>query len=164
MMAFMHRLDRLLAGFERAAVVVLLSSLLLLGLLQIILRNVFASGLFWADEVLRHVVLWLGFLGASLATHERRHLCMDVLARWIPVGGQPWLALLMNLFAASGCVVLAVASWSFVRFERESGAVLSVGLAVWMVQSIVPFGSSFMALRFALHLIETLVHLRKAAS
>ena len=163
-MAFMHRLDRLLAGLERAVVVVLLLSLLLLGLLQIILRNVFASGLFWADEVLRHLVLWLGFLGASLAAHEQRHLRMDVLARCMPAGGQPWLALLINLFAASGCAILAQAAWTFVRFERESGAVLSVGLAVWIAQSIVPLGFLLMALRFALRLLEALAQLRKAQS
>lgn len=163
-MAFMHRLDRLLAGLERAAVVVLLCSLLLLGLLQIILRNVLAGGLFWADEVVRHLVLWLGFLGASLATHEQCHLRMDVLARWMPESGQPWLALLINVFAVSGCAVLAQAAWIFVRFERESGALLSVGLAVWIAQSIVPLGFSLMALRFALRLLEALAHLRKAHS
>lgn len=161
-MAFMHRLDRLLAGLERAAIVVLLCSLLLLGLLQIILRNVFAGGLFWADEVLRHLVLWLGFLGASLATHEQRHLRIDVLARWLPEGAQPCLALLLNLVAASGCAILAQAAWTFVRFERESGAVLSVGLAVWMVQSIVPLGFALMALRFALRMLAALAQLRKA--
>ena len=163
-MAFMHRLDRFLAGLERAAVVVLLLTLLLLGLLQIVLRNILSGGLFWADEVLRHLVLWLGFLGASLATHEQRHLRMDMLARWIPERGQPWLALLINLFAASSCIVLAQASWTFVRFERESGAVLSVGLAVWIAQSIVPIGFSLMALRFALRWLEALAQLRKAHS
>lgn len=163
-MAFMHRLDRLLAGLERAVIVVLLCGLLLLGLLQIILRNMFAGGLFWADEVLRHLVLWLGFLGASLATHEQRHLRMDVLTRWMPEAGQPWLTLLLNLVAASGCAILAQAAWTFVRFERESGAVLSVGLAVWIVQSIVPFGFTLMALRFALHMLEALAQLRKVHS
>ena len=163
-MAFMHRLDRLLAGLERAAIVVLLLSLLFLGLLQIILRNVLAGGLFWADEVLRHLVLWLGFLGASLATHEQRHLRMDVLARWMPEGAQPWLTLLLNLVAASGCAILAQAAWTFVRFEREAGAVLSVGLAVWMVQSIVPLGFALMALRFALRMLEVLAQLREAHS
>jgi TRAP-type C4-dicarboxylate transport system permease small subunit len=163
-MAFMHRLDRLLAGLERAALVAFLLSLLLLGLLQIILRNVLASGLFWADEVLRHLVLWLGFLGASLATHERRHLRMDVLAHWMPEGGQHWLALLSNLLAASGCAALAQAGWAFVQFERDSGAVLSVGLAVWIAQSIVPLGFALMALRFILRLLETIVHLRKTHS
>jgi TRAP-type C4-dicarboxylate transport system permease small subunit len=163
-MAFMHRLDRLLAGLERVAIVVLLCSLLLLGLLQIILRNVFTGGLFWADEVLRHLVLWLGFLGASLATHEQRHLRMDMLARWMPEGAQSWLDLLLNLVAASGCAILAQAAWTFVRFERESGAVLSVGLAVWMVQSIVPLGFALMMLRFALRMLEALAQLRKAHS
>ena len=163
-MAFMHRLDRLLAGLERAAIVVLLCSLLGLGLLHIILRNVFAGGLFWADEVLRHLVLWLGFLGASLATHEQHHLRMDVLGRWLPEGAQSWLALLLNLVAASGCAILAQAAWSFVQFERESSAVLSVGLAVWMVQSIVPLGFTLMALRFALRMLEALAQLRKAHS
>lgn len=161
-MVFMHRLDRLLAGLERAAIVVLLCSLLLLGLLQIILRNVFAGGLFWADEVLRHLVLWLGFVGASLATHEQRHLRIDVLARWLPEGAQPCLGLLLNLVAASGCAILAQAAWTFVRFERESGAVLSVGLAVWMAQSIVPLGFALMALRFALRMLAALAQLRKA--
>lgn len=161
-MVFMHRLDRLLAGLERAAIVVLLCSLLLLGLLQIILRNVFAGGLFWADEVLRHLVLWLGFLGASLATHEQRHLRIDVLARWLPEGAQPCLGLLLNLVAASGCAILAQAAWTFVRFERESGAVLSVGLAVWMAQGIVPLGFALMALRFALRMLAALAQLRKA--
>jgi C4-dicarboxylate transporter, DctQ subunit len=163
-MAFMHRLDRLLAGFERAVIVVLLCSSLLLGLLQIILRNMFAGGLFWADEVLRHLVLWLGFLGASLATHEQCHLRMDVFVRWMPEGAQPWLALLLNLVAASGCAILAQAAWTFVRFERESSAVLSVGLAVWMVQSIVPLGFTLMMLRFALQMLEALAQLRKAHS
>jgi hypothetical protein len=43
---------------------------------------------------------------------------------------------------------LAQAGWAFVQLERDSGAVLSVGLAVWIAQSIVPLGFSLMALRF----------------
>jgi TRAP-type C4-dicarboxylate transport system permease small subunit len=82
----------------------------------------------------------------------------------MPEGGQPWLALLSNLLAASGCAVLAQAAWTFVQFERDSGAVLSVGLAVWIAQSIVPLGFSLMALRFVLRLLETIVHLRKTHS
>jgi TRAP-type C4-dicarboxylate transport system permease small subunit len=82
----------------------------------------------------------------------------------MPAGGQSWLALLLNLVAASGCAILAQAAWTFVWFERESGAVLSVGLAVWMVQSIVPLGFALMALRFALRMLEVRAQLRKAHS
>jgi TRAP-type C4-dicarboxylate transport system permease large subunit len=51
-----------------------------------------------------------------------------------------------------------------VQFERESGTVLSMGLAVWMVQSIVPLGFALMALRFALRMLEALAQLRKHLS
>ena len=63
-MVVLYRLDSMLAVVERALLVPLLSGLIGLGL-QMLLRNLFASGLFWADEVLRHVVVWLGMLGAS---------------------------------------------------------------------------------------------------
>jgi TRAP-type C4-dicarboxylate transport system permease small subunit len=46
-MGFLHWLDHGLASFERALVVLLLSGLLGLGLLQVIERNVLASGFFW---------------------------------------------------------------------------------------------------------------------
>ena len=86
-MGLLHWLDHWLASFERAGVVLLLTGLLGLGLLQVIERNVLASGLFWADELMQHMVLWLGFLGASLATREHRHLSIDVLSHFLPARG-----------------------------------------------------------------------------
>ncbi|HSL40042.1 MAG TPA: hypothetical protein VK857_06700, partial [Desulforhopalus sp.] len=40
----------------------LLSAMIRLACLQIILRTFFAGGLFWADPVLRYLVIWSGFL------------------------------------------------------------------------------------------------------
>lgn len=160
-MSLLHRLDRGLAWLERALVVLLLLTLLLLGFLQVILRNVFASGLFWADDVLRHQVLWLGFLGASLATREQRHLRMDVLAQWLPSRCQARLNLLASLLAVVGCVLLAHAAWTFVYDEYMAGMRLSVGLRSWVAQSILPLGFALMALRFAFCALTTLGQLRK---
>ena len=96
-MGLLHWLDHWLASLERALVVLLLTGLLGLGLLQVIERNVLASGIFWADELLQHLVLWLGFLGASLATREQRHLSIDVLSHFLPTRWQLWLGLLVNI-------------------------------------------------------------------
>jgi len=98
-MGLLHWLDHWLASLERALVVLLLSGLLGLGLLQVIERNVLASGIFWADELLQHLVLWLGFLGASLATREHCHLSIDVLGHFLPTRWQLWLGLLVNAVA-----------------------------------------------------------------
>lgn len=152
--ALLYRLDHWLARLENAALVVLLSSLLGLGLLQIALRNFWASGLFWAEELLQHLVLWLGFLGASLATRAQSHLRIDVLSHLLPVRLHPWVALGTNLAALVVCGLLAHAAWTLVRVEYAAGTTLTFGVAAWVAQSIMPAGLCLMALRFALHTYE----------
>lgn len=134
----------------------LLSGLLGLGFLQAVWRNVFAGGFFWADELLQHMVLWLGFLGASLATHEQRHLNIDVLARLLPPTWQRRLAGLTNAAACCGCLLLGQAAWSMVRSERLAGTMLTFGVPTWVVQSIVPLGFLTMALRFSIRTVALL--------
>lgn len=157
MVGFLRRLDRWLAGLERAAVVLLFTALLGLGLLQVVWRNLLASGMFWADELLQHMVLWLGFLGASLATREQRHLNIDLLTRLLPARWQPRLVLLVDLTACLICVLLTQAAWTFVRSEMTAGTILTFGVPVWLAQSIIPLGFFIIALRFALHFLETLL-------
>ena len=53
---------------EVGVVTALLLLLVGVGFLQIVLRNFFQTGLLWGDPLMRHAVLWLGCLGASLAT------------------------------------------------------------------------------------------------
>ena len=158
-MRLLHWLNHWLASLERALVVLLLTGLLGLGLLQVIERNLLASGIFWADELLQHLVLWLGFLGASLATREHRHLSIDVLSHFLPVRWQLWLGLLVNAAALVLCTLLAQAAWGLVRSEYTAGAVLSFGIPSWLAQSIIPLGFGAITLRFALRLVETLVQL-----
>jgi C4-dicarboxylate transporter DctQ subunit len=158
-MAILHRLDDVLVVVERSAVVLLLTGLVGLGLLQIVLRNLLASGLFWADGLLRHMVLWLGFLGASLATRERRHLSIDVLMRVLPVRGQPWFTLLTELVAALICALLTRDALTLVQYEYTAGTVLAFGVATWLAQSIIPLGFLTMTLRFALRALATLLQI-----
>jgi TRAP-type C4-dicarboxylate transport system permease small subunit len=152
----LRRLDSWLARCERGAVVLLLTGLLGLGGVQVIGRNLLASGMFWADELLQHMVLWLGFLGASLATRDQRHLSIDVLARLLPGRWRAWLGLLVDVAALLICVLLTQAAWGFVRSEATVGAVLTFGVPTWLAQSIIPLGFCSIAWRFALHGLATL--------
>jgi TRAP-type C4-dicarboxylate transport system permease small subunit len=158
-MVVLHRLDNYLAAIERAAVVVLLATLLGLGLLQLLLRDLFASGLFWADALLRHLVLWLGLLGASLATHQRQHLSLDALARVLPARCQPWVTALTHLTATAVCLLLVQAAWRFVQNEYNAGTEVVPGVATWQAMSIMPVELLVMSLRFALPVLEILSQL-----
>jgi TRAP-type C4-dicarboxylate transport system permease small subunit len=155
----LHWLDHWLASLEQALVVLLLTGLLGLGLLQVIERNVLASGIFWADELLQHMVLWLGFLGASLATREHRHLSIDVLSHFLSRRWQLWLELLINTAALVMGTLLVQAAWGLVRSEYTAGTVLTFGVPAWLAQSVIPLGFGAITLRFALRLVATLCQL-----
>jgi TRAP-type C4-dicarboxylate transport system permease small subunit len=160
-MMWLSRLDHLLAAIERALIVFLFSGLIGLGFLQMLLRNLSASGLFWADELLRHAVVWLGMLGASLATREHRHLSFDVLPHAFPPWCRSWCTLLTNLVAALICILLCRAAWHFMQAERAAGTRLAFGVTTWVVQSIFPCGFLIMALRFLLHGLATRLQLAR---
>ena len=64
------RLDRLIGHIEKLLLSVLLASMIAVAFLQIVLRNFFDTGLPWGDSLVRYLVLWVGFIGAALATRE----------------------------------------------------------------------------------------------
>ena len=50
---------------------------------QVVLRNFFHTSIEWGDVFLRHLVLWLGFLGAVIATGEGRHLKIEFINKLV---------------------------------------------------------------------------------
>lgn len=151
MLQGLQRLDAGIARLERAAVVLFLTTLIGLGLLQVLWRHLLAGGWFWAEEVLQHLVLWLGFLGASLATRGQRHLSIDLLAHLVPERWRLALARVVNGTALLVCGLLTHAAWVFVHAEYLAGTRLACGMPAWVAQSMMPLGFVLMAWRFALH-------------
>ena len=76
-----ERVDRAIDRVETAIVVLFVSAMMVIAFLQIFLRNVFTTGLSWGDMILRNLVLWIGFIGATLATREGKHINIDVISR-----------------------------------------------------------------------------------
>ena len=68
-----RRLDRIIGHLEKVLLSVMLAAMILLAFLQIVLRNFFDTGLPWGDSLVRYLVLWVGFIGAALATNEESH-------------------------------------------------------------------------------------------
>ena len=68
MMDRLERMDEMIDRVEQTLVVSFLGFMIFIAFLQIVLRNDFSTGLDWGDSLLRNLVLWIGFIGATLAT------------------------------------------------------------------------------------------------
>jgi TRAP-type C4-dicarboxylate transport system permease small subunit len=130
--------------------------MVLLSFTQVILRNVFSSGFMWADILLRHLVLWIGFLGAALATSAERHISIDAFTRLLSARWKHLARIVTNFFALVICAFLAKASVTFVLSEMESQTELFSGVMTWHAQMIIPVGYVLLMLHFIVRTIITL--------
>jgi len=134
---------------ENALLVVLFATLLGLASTQIVLRNFFSSGLFWADELVRLLVLWLAVVGAVAATHDRRHIAIELVARSLPDFPRRLARTVVAVFATAVCGTFARQAWLFVRDSREFGETVLGDWPAWYFQIILPAGFAVMTLQFA---------------
>ena len=137
------RLERLVLG-------VLVAGMVGLAAVQIVLRNVWHTGLGWAEPLLGMALLWLTMLGALAAAGLGRHLSIDLAAALLPRRGSAWLARAVSLFSAIVCGLLAWAAGRYVGFQREMDIGLLLGWPVWKHYMVIPVVFWLMAFRFAL--------------
>jgi TRAP-type C4-dicarboxylate transport system permease small subunit len=144
------RLVGLLHAVEDGILILLLTAMLLLGVTQILLRNVFDSGLLWAGPLLRVMLLWVGLLGAMVASRYDKHISIDVLSRLVGVKWRPWLRMATDLFAGMVCAIVAYYAGRFVLDEIAYGTPGFAGIPAWMLESVIPLAFGVIALRYLL--------------
>ncbi len=149
-MGWWDRWDGIMGRVEQALVTVLLSLMILVAFSQILLRNALGTGLSWGDPLVRNLVVWVGFVGAAMATREGKHINMEVLSRWVSGVGTAAVGALVHLFSAFICALLTFAALRFLVNEAQMGHRAFLGLPAWVPEIIIPLTFALMTLRFGL--------------
>lgn len=142
-----NRLEKAGTYAEDALLLVILISMILLAGTQIFLRNFVDTSLFWGDEMLRMMVLWLTIAGGLAASRVDKHISISVLDRFLPETAQLITKVIIDLFTASVCALLAWHSARFVMGSYEFGDTLMRNIPAWTLQIILPIGFTLMAFR-----------------
>ena len=143
--------ERLLAGIrfiESGLLVVLLSSMILLAAYQVIARNFFDTGILWGDALVRVLVLWVTFIGATIASRNDEHIRIDLLTRFTGERSSRWLDRFRSLFTAFIAGVFAWYSYQFVLLDYEDGIIAFASVPAWVCEVIMPFGAALICLRY----------------
>lgn len=146
----LSRLRHIVLLVEDGLLAFTLGSMVLLAGTQILLRNVFDSGISWGDPTLRVMVLWVALLGAMVATRNGNHIRIDILTHILPGRYHHIAHRLTDLFTGIVCALLAWHGGRFVLFEWEDGSLLFGTVPAWVCEIIIPVGFAVMALRFLL--------------
>lgn len=140
---------RWIERIETGLIAALVLAMVLLAGAQILLRNLFDSGLAWADPLLRAMVLWAAMLGALAAARDDKHIGLDLVAHFVHGRAKRVLRVVTLLFAAAVCAAMAWYGVGLVQLDYGSGAAIA-GIANWVIEAIVPVGFALLALRLAI--------------
>ncbi|HCU25871.1 MAG TPA: hypothetical protein DF383_12710 [Deltaproteobacteria bacterium] len=148
-----------LAKIESLLLTLILILMIGLAFTQVLLRNFFNTGIEWGDAFVRHLVLWVGFIGASVATKENGHLAMDLVHRFLPTWLRKPTAMFVDAASSFVCACLALAAYKFYLGEKMGGAFLLPGVPNHWAVAIIPIGFFLMSLRFGSKIFADIRHL-----
>lgn len=138
---------------------VLLILMIVVAVTQIALRNLFDSGILWGDELVRVLVLWLGLMGAMIASRKNHHISIDVISRYLPQKAKQLASLITSLFTAVVCGVMTWFSLSFVLMEKQDGMIAFAAIPAWVCESIIPFAFAVISIRYLVLSAFHIIHL-----
>jgi TRAP-type C4-dicarboxylate transport system permease small subunit len=152
-------LDRLIAALAHrleAAIGIMLALMVVLVFGNVVLRYGFNSGITISEEVSRYLFIWLTFIGAIIAVHERAHLGVDTLPRLLPRKGRLACVIASELLMLFATALLFYGSWkqTVVNLSTKSpvsGTPLSLIYVAGLVASLM------MGALFARNLYKLLV-------
>lgn len=111
-------------------------------------RRFFDTQITSAGLVVQHLTLWVGFLGALLATGAGKHLSLSTVEA-IPARYHRAVAFVTRSAATAVSALLTVAAYRVVVADATSGRTLFFGIPVSWSEAIMPVTFGLMAVRFA---------------
>jgi len=147
---FTKRAQMILHRVEDAILVGLLLLMIGMAVTQIFLRNLFQAGIVWSDVMVRILVLWVGLIGAMVASRQDNHIAIDVLDRYLPERAKVYTNFVVRLFTALICTIVAYYSLLFVQMEFTDGGMAFARVPTWLCEAIIPFAFTVIALRYFL--------------
>jgi C4-dicarboxylate transporter DctQ subunit len=115
----------------------------------VVLRYVFNHAFPWTEEVVRYSIVWLVFLGGSIAARRGAHIAMDIVVVYLPPRAKLFL---MGVATALTCLFTLIMTyygflltWSIWSFDQRSPA---AEIPMALPFAAIPVGCALMTIRF----------------
>lgn len=146
--SFLERSRMIIYWLEDSILVGLLLLMIVMAVLQIFLRNLFVTGIVWSDVLVRILVLWLGLMGAMVASRQGNHINIDIMDRYLSERKKIIVKFIVEVFTAFICLIVAYYSLQFVVIEFVDGGTAFAEVPTWLCEAIIPFAFAVIAIRY----------------
>lgn len=125
--------------------VCLLASYFFLVLLQVLYRYVLNDSLYWAEELVRGLMVWSVMIGSGLVAASRNHIRIEVLELMLPPAGRKIVVWAANSLAVAFSLILL---WAAIELMDRTWLQQAPMLEVpkWTVYMAIAVGAGLEAL------------------
>lgn len=144
---------------ENFALLLLLGTMIGLSVFQIVNRQLLggAFSLSWVDELVKMIVLWLAMVGSIAACRDNKHIRIDLITHVLSGPIISWIKIVVDLFAAAVCAVIAWQAWRLINEEMTWGDVFLGDVPLWLAHAIVPLAFALVSYRFIVRVLSLLL-------
>lgn len=149
----LDRFEQGLVWINRWILIALLLAMACIIFANVVLRYTTGDSIIWAEEVARHMMIWVTFLGAGLVMRTGGHVAIDNLHTAVGPGAARVLRMLVAVGIALFCVFMAIASSDYVwrtRFQTTA----ATDIPISFIYAAMPVG-------FVLLLVHLLLIVRR---
>ena len=118
--------------------------------------SIMPVGYSWAQQFSLFLLLWVGFLGASVATRSRRHIQVDAFRKYTPAAFLAWYNAASLALAGAFCVFLLYVSYLYtfgpvgnIHHDPQIGQVPD-----WLITTSLPIAFGIMSVRFLAQVVQ----------
>jgi TRAP-type C4-dicarboxylate transport system permease small subunit len=136
-----------------ASAVAMLALAVFCGLWQVGVRFIFNTPSEWTEVLTRFALIWMVYLGVTLAIREGAMVCIDLCHRLLP---PPWRRALEVFILAATLALMALLFWQGlqvswrIRFQEAAG----LGISMSWAYLAIPVGAAFAAIAAIAHFID----------
>lgn len=143
-----NRVNRAVYAVETALLVSLLLVMIGVAVYQVLVRNLFGTGIVWGDELVRVSVLWVTMVGAASAAATDSHIRIDIVSRFASEQMNRVASRITSAFTALVCGLLGWYSVRFIHWDYLDDTVGFGAVPAWVCELIIPVAAAVMALRY----------------
>ena len=134
-------------SFENVLVAFALFLMAFFPLYEIISRLLGTVGIPGTTDYVRHLTLWVGMLGAIVASREKQHLSLHAGLSFLSERVRGILQICTAHVSVAVCAALTWGGWEFVLSELTVTVPIAGWIPQWVAIVIIPIGFGLVALR-----------------
>ena len=164
-MNLLNSLDKFIGRVEGWLIVLFLWTMVIMTFVQVCLRSLYTQGHFywantlmgyldWSESLVRLLVLWLTFMGASLVTSENKHIRIDLLSSLLPSRLIPLREFILSVVCLLITGIMIKVCVEYLQIEMKFGGTMFLDLPSWLGQLILPLGFALISFHFFVRAIN----------